>query len=65
MEDRMPWSTWAAVAVLALVTLTWVLGFVLLWMGASVGLLVLFLAAWLSMGALYTVLRGPAEEVVR
>jgi hypothetical protein len=56
MSDTMPWSTRASVAALALVMVTWLCALGLLAADASVGWLILALAAWFTVGLAYTAL---------
>ena len=57
MSDRMPWSPREALAALALVLAAWVLALALLAGSSMLGWLFLGLAAWCTVGMVYTASR--------
>ena len=63
MEDRLPWPRGTAAAALGFVIAAWCVGFALLWFDNTLGWLALAIAAWLTAGLIYSVLRGPASAV--
>ncbi len=61
MNDRLPWPPATAARALAFVGLVWLLGFGLFALEPGLGMLVSFLAAWLTLGLIATAMRDPEE----
>jgi len=61
MTDRLPWSRGASLAALTLVLATWALGLMLMTLGHSLGWLLSGLAAWFTVGMVYSVLHTPGS----
>jgi hypothetical protein len=58
MDEQLPWPPRTTMAAFAVVVLAWTLTFLLLLAGSSLGWLATFLAAWLTFGWVYTLLRS-------
>jgi hypothetical protein len=63
MTERLPWSPAMATGALILVFGAWAVGVALLALANPLGWLVVFLAAWLTLGLVYTAMsQGDGGE---
>jgi len=62
VDERLPWPARTAAAALGLITVVWLVGFVLLWQASSLGWLAVGLGTWLTIGLVYAAWRAPSGE---